>query len=832
MADIASPIKTLGNFPAVDPSVPAIGTADQIADGTAKVSMAAGEREGLRAQWLAPDALSLTGPASGLTWTSAHKSVARAIRVREVVGYGWDRADHYYIAVFAHGDGAVGDRIIIRRASDNVAVIDTTEATIAKSASGPTRRVIASSSIQITLDIDYHELATGVLVNSATATPLMLAPRLIDVPPAQASRARNIAYDASGALNAGAYQGSGSIPVQVAASAELAALGVSRVHPIGTGTTAASLYKRDALPAQTASKYVVVGALVRSADGTTWPASPMLSIYVYNALSGGSQVSGQSEAIGGHVQISDKVRWYWGRSRLPASGTLASMAYGLNTLAAGAAVEIGGWTAAIAENALSPNAVSMVDWSGYSTRDAWRDSTDSAIATNNTAINARADKLRRGDKPWSNIWPNGNNDPLEAAPIWINGSSTVDPASAEMMARGIYKAVNVGTGGSNRLREAAILNAGSSGQYFVASLYAYASDGVTWPVCGVYWYAGAIYVGGLTMTSYIQIDSTTRLYHVAGQLPDRADLTALRIGVLATVTGTAQIGGWSYVQHKSALTIDDVVQDDWYPAITRRDRLRDIKRQVDTVAKLPFAGETWVYFGDSITESFGVPAAVAALTGATVINGGFGGCRWTPRVTSSEPDAYTNEMSMVRLAERVRTGIWTPLINAADSLFAFNGDDNRPQAAALAATNYANVTRIIMDWGTNDWSAGRAIGAADSASEYDLRGSINLAISRILTAYPLIELALVTPWWRGPAAVLGDSNVNPNVNGVYLSEFQDAIIAAGRRNQVAVLPMHDLFGANLANKATLLGDDLHPTAAGAARKARLVSAWSRAVWKP
>lgn len=47
MADIASPIKTLGNFPAVDTTVAAIGTADQIADGTVRVSMLADERGSL-----------------------------------------------------------------------------------------------------------------------------------------------------------------------------------------------------------------------------------------------------------------------------------------------------------------------------------------------------------------------------------------------------------------------------------------------------------------------------------------------------------------------------------------------------------------------------------------------------------------------------------------------------------------------------------------------------------------------------------------------------------------------------------------------------------------
>ena len=43
MADIASPIKTLGAFPAIDPTVAAIGTADQIADGAKKAIPTTGE---------------------------------------------------------------------------------------------------------------------------------------------------------------------------------------------------------------------------------------------------------------------------------------------------------------------------------------------------------------------------------------------------------------------------------------------------------------------------------------------------------------------------------------------------------------------------------------------------------------------------------------------------------------------------------------------------------------------------------------------------------------------------------------------------------------------
>lgn len=841
MADIASPLVAAYDGP--------VATLDQVADTASRLALTAAERAQVAALKAVAGVTWLAAEAFDLSWTASEIAIAKAIKSVAIIGYGVSPSETYYIAAFAKDDGVYGDQIIVRRASDNSMVASAGPAVITKSADGLTRRVLTSGAgIEITLEIAYGELSAGLLLNVADTTRLIIDKAAAPANRAQIAaaglRARNIAFDPAGALATGVYQSIGGTQPQAAAGAALAAYGIARTHAVGTGTVATGLYKRDGLPAHVAGKYAFVGAFVSSADGINWPGS-QLSPYVYSATSGGSVVAGITEKIGGYIQISATVRWYWSRCKLPATGTLASLVYGLDSVASGSACEIGGWTVAISEGPLLPETVNRVDWTGYSTRDGWRDGVDASLAplislpdtvsghtTSISGLTARADKLRRGQRPWSNSFLNGNNDPLEAAPIWVGGSSTVDPASAEMASRGIKKAVNVGTGGSNRLRDATILDASASGQYYVASIYVYSADGVTWPAPGAYWYAGATYAGGGVMANYIQLDANNRLYYATGQLPARADMTFVRIGCVAAVSGVvAQIGGWSFVRYTRPLTIDDIVLDDWYPQAARQEALRDIQRTVGATLSLPFAGETWVYFGDSITENYGVPAALSTLTGATIVNGGFGGCRWTPRVTSSEPDVYTNEMSMVRLAECIRTGTWTPLIDAADDLFAFNGDDNRPQAAALAAVNYATVDRIIMDWGTNDWSAGRTIGAADSASEYDLRGGINLSISRILSAYPDIELALVTPWWRGPDATGGDSNINPNSGGVLLSDFQDAITAAGRYNQVAVMPMHERFGASLANKATLLGDGLHPTPVGATRKANRLSAWARSVWR-
>lgn len=233
----------------------------------------------------------------------------------------------------------------------------------------------------------------------------------------------------------------------------------------------------------------------------------------------------------------------------------------------------------------------------------------------------------------------------------------------------------------------------------------------------------------------------------------------------------------------------------------------------------PAAGKIIVFLGDSITANYGVPTLVASLTGATVHNFAWGGSR-----VSSGGAAFANSRSVAAIAAAVTSGDWTAIIAAVDadhpSGSAFDVGE-RARVRAMAAFNWATPDLIMILGGTNDWSAQVSLGAADSTTTTQFNGGLNEAIRQFQVARPAAQIALATPAWRGPLATLGDSNVNANGAGVFLSAFGDAIRA--NRWQLPVLDLARTLGINLSNKTLMLADDLHPTSTGAARWAQRIT---------
>jgi lysophospholipase L1-like esterase len=233
----------------------------------------------------------------------------------------------------------------------------------------------------------------------------------------------------------------------------------------------------------------------------------------------------------------------------------------------------------------------------------------------------------------------------------------------------------------------------------------------------------------------------------------------------------------------------------------------------------PAADKIIVMLGDSITANYNVPPLVAALTGATVHNFAWGGSR-----VSSGGAAFANSRSVAAIAAAVTSGDWTAIIAGVDAEEP-TGDAfdvaERARVRAMAAFDWTTPDLIIILGGTNDWSAQVSLGSADSTTTTQFNGGLNESIRRFQEKRPAVQIALATPAWRGPLATLGDSNVNANGAGVFLSAFGDAIRA--NRWQLPVLDLARTLGINLGNKTLMLADDLHPTATGAARWAQRIT---------
>lgn len=784
------------------------------------------------------DALSLTGIASALSWTATTRAIAKAIKFASYTGSAITATEFYYVAAFANADGANGDRIIIKRVSDNTTVADSGTDTINKLADRPTPRVITGTNYRFEIDIDYRDLSgsTGLLLNSATLTPLIFSRGAAQALRAAASRAgaavRNVAFNPAvlATLTDPTLQPiSGTVPAPATANAALTAYGVSRSYAIGTGTTTTGLYKRDALPSFANGKYAFFGALVYSASGSNWP-SANLDFVVYSALTGGSPVSGSAETQKDYIQLTANVRLYWARTKLPTSGTIASIAYGFSSLIGGAAGEMSGFMLATDANPLWPENIAAFDWSGYGNSEAWRNETLTSIAAVSTSVSNLA-AVAVVNYPYYNQMPNGNLDPVTVAPGWSGTPVYATPAGANIAAKGVKRTIKIGTGGSVCYINEAVLDATASAQYWFASQYVYSADGSTWGSPAAYWYVGLTPVGSSAMTAYVELSANERLYYATGQFPTRSDLTNFRMGPNTNITGSGvnvELGGWTFVRYGSALTLANTPRDEWYACYTRQDTLAKAAVLTgNTVGKL--VGKNIVMFGDSIIETYGIPANLATLLQATVYNIGMGGCRMAKLPSPGTQQGYINEMSMIGLATAISTSDYTALDAAAASLAgAPYNDDNRPQIAVLKAIDWATVEAIVIAYGTNDFSASRVLGSATSTTETEFYGALNESIRLLQAKAPAAQIMLCTPAWRGPLADLGDSDLNANSAGLYLKDYADAI--RNRCNEKWHVPTCDLdrtLGVNVSNKATYLntGDDLHPsTGAGSLRWAKRIAA--------
>ena len=227
-----------------------------------------------------------------------------------------------------------------------------------------------------------------------------------------------------------------------------------------------------------------------------------------------------------------------------------------------------------------------------------------------------------------------------------------------------------------------------------------------------------------------------------------------------------------------------------------------------------FDGKILACIGDSITENGDWPSRVATKLGLTAYNYGFGGCRMGKHSLTTQGVIY-NKMCFFNLARYINTGVYTELIAAADALYAENGDDNRVQAAAFAATDWSTVDYICVAFGTNDFQGDVPIGTiADNLSDGStFYGAINYAIQQILSVYPHIKIMFVSPMWRQRQASGDnkDSNNYPNNNGAYLYDFADAVINAANRQQLSAFDLYRNSGVNQYNYSTYLVDGLHPT---------------------
>lgn len=234
-------------------------------------------------------------------------------------------------------------------------------------------------------------------------------------------------------------------------------------------------------------------------------------------------------------------------------------------------------------------------------------------------------------------------------------------------------------------------------------------------------------------------------------------------------------------------------------------------------------GKTIVGFGDSIfgyvRDDSSVLSNVANVTGATVYNVGFGGCRMAAR-----HNAGYAAFAMYKLADAVTSGVWTDQDNEAPS-----GSSYFPeQLALLKSIDFNDVDIVIIHYGSNDFTAGNGVAIDNMDNQYDCNtfiGAFRYSIEKLLTAYPHLQIYVSLPTYCKYSTGEAFPENHTNTLGKYVHEYVDALRNAATEYNLSVIDGFYGLGINKFNVDTLTIDGAHHNDKGRKRLGEFIAGY-------
>jgi len=226
---------------------------------------------------------------------------------------------------------------------------------------------------------------------------------------------------------------------------------------------------------------------------------------------------------------------------------------------------------------------------------------------------------------------------------------------------------------------------------------------------------------------------------------------------------------------------------------------------VDDVEPLKFYGKKIVNFGDSLFGNFrdtndttdkSISKMIADKTGATVYNCGFGGCRM------SYHSQYWRAFSMYALADAITTGVWAEQDNAIQASPSGMPSYFADTLAMLKTIDFDKVDYITIGYGTNDYTGGVFIDYRSGLEEYQyFNGALEYSIRKILTAYPHIRIAVISPCWRwfienGEYSYSSDDEQSKNTRDLMLTDYVDACKTECEKIHIPYIDTYTTLGLN------------------------------------
>lgn len=272
----------------------------------------------------------------------------------------------------------------------------------------------------------------------------------------------------------------------------------------------------------------------------------------------------------------------------------------------------------------------------------------------------------------------------------------------------------------------------------------------------------------------------------------------------SVIAGTAYIRPWT----NNKLELVDVcistepISDFEKYALKTVVKQETINKEPIIAESKPFFGKTIVNFGDSIFGNKRPPndvsTALANITGATVYNCGFGGCRMAAH--NENWDAF----SMYRLAYAIANNDFS-VQDAVD----VSGVSGMPTyfeqtRALLKSIDWNDVDIITIAYGTNDWAAGVEVDDQENAlSTATFCGALRYSLETLLTAYPHIKIFVCGQayrFWMDDAGNFTEDSDTKVISDEKLTDFVAATETVSKAYHVPFIDNYYPLGINEWNR--------------------------------
>jgi len=246
------------------------------------------------------------------------------------------------------------------------------------------------------------------------------------------------------------------------------------------------------------------------------------------------------------------------------------------------------------------------------------------------------------------------------------------------------------------------------------------------------------------------------------------------------------------------------------------DEVELLSNQVENTTQLK--GKTIVNFGDSIFGNFRPPEDIstelARLTGATVYNCGFGGCRMGKHSLTNY-DAF----GMAKIATAITSSDFSVQdaaiadTEASESLPSYFADT----LALLKTIDFNDVDVITIAYGTNDFMGGVAIDIEQNTDSFG--GALRYTIETILAAFPHIRIfacGQTYRFWMDESGVFTeDSDIKTRSDGKKLTDFVVKTEEIAKAYHLPFINNYDI-GMNKFNRSQYFTatDGTHPNING------------------